>query len=126
MGPRAWKRPLKRVFCPECGAVRIRHGRSTFAVCPHGHGRLVPRFTHAECDKAIASQLRRARRVGRRTFAIAGRKGPFVFRNGNGRRRAAPDAKVQADEVVARYVTPKRTLIRVFTRRAPRKTKGPT
>lgn len=117
---------VQHVFCPECGAVRIRHGRSPFAVCPRGHGRLVPRFTNGERDKAIAAKLPRARRVGRCTFAIAGRKALFGYRNGNGRRRAALDAKVRADEIVARYVTPKRTLIRVFTRRAQRKTKAPT
>jgi hypothetical protein len=115
---------VKRVFCPECGAVRIRQGRSRYAVCPHGHGRLVPRFTNAERRRAIAAKLPQARRVGCKTFVIDGHEGRFGYRDGSGRRPAAPDATVGADEIVARHVTATRTLIRVFARRPKRKTTG--
>lgn len=114
---------VQRVFCSQCGAVRICHGRSRYAVCPNGHGRLVPRFTRAERRKAVAAKLPRARRVGRNTFEIAGRRGKFHYRDGSGRRPTAPDAKARANEVIARHVTATRTLVRVFTRRPQRKKK---
>lgn len=113
---------VKRVFCPKCGAVRICLARSRYAVCPNAHGKLVPWFTEAERRKAIAAKLPRARRVDRNTFTITGRRGQFGYRDGSGRRPAAPDAKVQAGEVIARHVTASRTLIRVFARKVPRKT----
>jgi len=115
-------RLVTRVFCPQCGAVRIHPHRSRYAVCPNGHGRLVPRFTRAERRKAIVAKLPRARRVGRKAFAIDGYEGRFAYRNGSGRRPAAPDAIVQADEVLARHVTRVRTLIRVFVRKELQKT----
>jgi hypothetical protein len=114
---------VKRVFCPQCGAVRICQGRSRHAVCPNGHGRLVPRFSKAERRKAIAAKLPQATRVGRRVFVIEGRKGRFGYRDGSGRRAAAPDAKTQPGEVVARHVTAARTLIRVFAPKPQRKTR---
>ena len=113
---------VKQVFCPECGAVRIHPRRSHYAVCPNGHGKLVPRFTEAERRKAIAAKLPRARRVGRSVFVIDGHEGRFTYRNGNGRRLAAPDQQVQADEVLARHMTRTRMLIRVFAQKASRKT----
>ncbi|NLE39431.1 MAG: hypothetical protein GX621_15525, partial [Pirellulaceae bacterium] len=94
---------------------------SRYAVCPNGHGKLVPRFTAAERHKAFMAKLPRARRVGRNAFVIGGRRGLFYYRNGSGRRRAPPDAKVQAGEVLARHVTSSRTLVRVFTRKPTRK-----
>jgi hypothetical protein len=112
---------VRRVFCPECGAIRIHPNRSRFAICPNGHGRLVPRFTAAERRKAIAARLPRARRLGHNQFVIDGHEGRFAYRDGNGRRRAAPDERIQADEVLARHVTRTRTLIRVFARRPPQK-----
>ncbi len=111
---------IQRVFCPECGAMRIRNHRSRFAVCPNGHGRLVPRFTEAERRRATAKKLPRAWRVGRHVFVIDGHKGRFAYRDG--RQPAAPDAIVGSNEVLARYVTRARTLIRVFVRKDPRKT----
>jgi hypothetical protein len=115
---------IRRVFCAECGAIRIRQPRSPYAICPNGHGRLVQRFTVAEYRQAIAAGLPRARRIGRSTFAIDGHNGPFCYRDGSGRRRVEPDAKVQANEIVARHVVRTRVLIRVFTRKSPRRTKG--
>ncbi len=115
---------VKRVFCPQCGAIRICQSRSAYAVCPNGHGRLVPRFTAAERRKATAARLPRARRVGSKTFVISRHHGQFVYRNGNGRRPAAPSRQLQANEVLARHVTRTRTLVRVFTRKNSRKTKG--
>ena len=115
---------VQRVFCPECGAMRIRQGRSKYAVCPNGHGRLVSSFTQAERCKAIAAKLPQARPIGRRVFAIDGLRGRFAYRDGSGRRPAAPDAKVQPGEVVARHVTNARTLVRVFARKSQRKTHG--
>lgn len=109
-------RLLKRVFCPQCGALRIRRGRSAHAVCPHGHGKLVPRFSSAEYEQAIAVKLPLAQKIGRSTFLLAGCEGQFIYRNGSGRRPVAPDAQVRSDEVVGRHVTGKRTLIRVFAR----------
>ena len=113
---------VRQVFCPECGAERICQPRSHYAICPNGHGRLVPRFTETERRKAVVARLPRARRVGHNRFAIAGRRGEFAYRLGSGRRPAQPDQKVAADEIVARHVTATRTLIRVFARRPPRKT----
>ena len=106
---------VTRVFCPQCGAVRIHPHRSRYAVCPNGHGRLVPRFTKAEHRKAIVAKLPRAWRVGRNAFVIDGHEERFMYRDG--RWPAAPDAIVQADEVLARHVTRARTLIRVFARK---------
>ena len=111
---------VTRVFCPQCGAVRIHPHRSRYAICPNGHGRLVPRFTRAERCKAIVAKLPRARRVRRKAFIIDGYEERFEYRDG--RRPAAPDAIVQADEVLARHVTRVRTLIRVFVRKGSRKT----
>ena len=109
---------IRRVFCAECGAVRIRQACSPYAVCPNGHGRLVPRFTKAECQQAIAAVLSQARRVERNTFAIDGHDGLFCYRGGSGRRRVEPDAKVQTDELVARHVLRTPALVRVFARKA--------
>jgi hypothetical protein len=111
----------RRVFCPECGAVRVRNAGSPHAVCPNGHGRLVPRFSEAQMRKALVAALPRARRLGRNRFSIDGREGLFGYRNGSGRRPASPGMSVQADEVVARHVTRSRQLIRVFARKAPRR-----
>lgn len=113
---------VARVFCPQCGAVRIHAHRSRHAVCPNGHGRLMPRFTKAELRKAIVAKLPRAWRLGRNSFVINGYEGRFTYRDGSGRRPTAPDAQVQADEVLARHVTRARTLIRVFVRKGSRKT----
>jgi hypothetical protein len=110
----------QRVFCPECGAMRIHNHRSRFAVCPNGHGRLVPRLTEADRRKAIVRRLPRAWRVGRHVFVIDGYDDRFAYQNG--RRPAMPDATVASNEVLARYVTRARTLIRVFVPKNPRKT----
>lgn len=114
---------VERVFCPKCGAVRICLARSRYAVCPNAHGKLVPRFTSADRRKAIAAKLPRARRTDRNTFTITGCRGQFGYRDGSGRRPAVPDARIRAGEVVARHVTPARTLVRVFARKTKRKTK---
>jgi hypothetical protein len=114
-------RLVRQVFCSECGAMRIHPHRSRYAICPNGHGRLVPRFTEAQRREAVAMRLPRARRVGRNRFAIAGRKSQYAYRLGSGCRPVTPDQSVAADEVVARHVTATRTLIRVFARRPPRK-----
>lgn len=114
-------RLVKRVFCPQCGAIRICHGRSAYAVCPNGHGKLVQRYSALELRKAIASRLPRAYRIRRNEFVIDGHEGRFAYRNGSGRRSTAPDEKVRTDEVLARHVTSARTLIRIFARRPPRK-----
>ena len=107
-------RLITRVFCPQCSAIRIHPHRSRYAVCPNGHGRLVPRFTKTEQRKAIVAKLPRAWRVGRNAFVIDGYEERFVYQDG--RRPAAPDAIVNTNEVLARYVTRARTLIRVFVR----------
>ena len=82
----------------------------------------MPRFTKAERHRAIATKLPRAWRVGRHAFVIEGHEGRFAYRDG--RRPAAPDAQIQNDEVLARYVTRVRTLIRVFVRKDSQKTEG--
>jgi hypothetical protein len=115
---------MQRVFCPQCGAIRIHAHRSRYVVCPNGHGRLMPRFTDAQFRKAIAAKLPRAWRLRRNLFVIDGHEGRFTYRAGNGRRVAVPNEKIEADEVVARYVTPARTLIRVFARKTPLRTRG--
>jgi hypothetical protein len=108
----------KRVLCDECGAVRIRHGRSPYAVCPNGHGRLVVRFTHRERRKAIVTALPHARRVRRHAFQITGHDGLFDYRNGSGRRPVTPNVRVEEDELVACFFTGTRTLVRVFARKS--------
>lgn len=116
---------LRRVFCPECGAIRVSQGRSRYAVCPNGHGRLVPRFTQAERQRAIAARLPRARRiVGSSAFVIDGHNGLFRYRDGSGRRPVGPDARVEAGQIIARHVTRTRVLIRVFVRKTQRKRRG--
>jgi hypothetical protein len=95
--------------------MRIHNHRSRYAVCPNGHGRLVPRFTEVERRKSIVKRLPRAWRVGRRVFVIDGYEGRFAYRNG--RQPVTPDATVASNEVLARYVTRARTLIRVFLRK---------
>ena len=107
----------RRVFCPECGAVRICHRGSRYAVCPNGHGKLVPRFSKAEMRRALDLALPLARRLGRNRFAIDGRQGLFGYRNGSGRRRAEPGMAIEPDEVIARHVTRSRQMIRVFARK---------
>ena len=114
----------RRVFCPECGAVRICNVGSPYAVCPNGHGRLVRRFTKAELRKALAAKLPRARRLGRNRFTIHGHEGLFGYRNGSGRKPASPGMSVEADEVIARHVTRSRQLIRVFARKVRSGKKG--
>ena len=119
------KASVRRVFCPQCGAMRVSQGRSRYAVCPNGHGRLVARFTQAERQQAIAARLPMARRiVGCGAFVIDGQDGLFRYRNGSGRRPVGPDHPVDAGQVVARHVTRTRCLIRVFIRQSPRKAPG--
>jgi len=108
---------LKQIVCPECGAVRICHRGSRYAVCPNGHGKLVPRFTKAEAHEALAARLPVARRVGRNEFTVDGQEGLFTYRNGAGRRPVQPGTEVGPDEILARHVTPTRRLIRVFSRK---------
>ena len=105
---------VKRVFCDECGAIRIHHGRSLYAVCPNGHGRLVRRFTLQEQRKAIIETLPQAKRVGRRAFQITGHDGLFDYRAGSGRRPVGPDDPVGADELVACHLASNRVFVRVF------------
>lgn len=107
----------RRVFCSQCGAVRVCPPGSPNAVCPHGHGKLVPRFTKAELHQAFVASLPRARRVGRNLFKIYRRAGLFGYRDGSGRRPARPGMPLEADEVIARHVIGKRLLIRVFARK---------
>jgi len=106
---------MRRVFCPQCGAIRVRNARSPYAVCPNQHGRLVPRFTKAEEREAITEALPQARRTGRRQFTIDGHEGLFGYRNGSGRKRARPGDPVDQGEVIARHETGTRRLIRVFS-----------
>jgi hypothetical protein len=110
------KRPDKRVFCPQCGTMRICHRGSRYAVCPNGHGRLVRRFTKAQARQALIASLPRARRVGRNLFKIHGHPGLFGYRDGSGRRPARPGMPLGPDEVIARHVIGRRLLIRVFAR----------
>jgi hypothetical protein len=107
----------KRVFCNECGAVRICQGWSPHAVCPNGHGRLVPRFNRQELRKAIVATIPLAQRVRRHAYQITGHEGLFDYRAGSGRQPAGPDTPVEANEVVACYLTPKRAFVRVFARK---------
>ncbi len=113
----------RRVFCPQCGAVRVCPPGSPNAICPNGHGKLVPRFNKADLRKALVAAVPKARRVGCNRFSIDGRKGLFQYRNGSGRRPAHPDTPVGPDEVLARHVTAKRQLVRVFARAHPRRRK---
>ena len=111
------KRQDKQVFCPECGALRICHPGSQYAVCPDGHGKLVPRFTKERAHQAFVASLPRARRVGRNLFRISGRAGLFGYRDGSGRRPATPETRLEPDEAIARHVIGNRQLIRVFARK---------
>jgi hypothetical protein len=115
---------VDRVFCSDCGAIRVHAHGSRYVVCPNGHGRLMPRFNNDEFRKAIAAKLPRAWRLRRNLFVIDGHDGRFTYRAGNGRRVAPPDERVEANEVIARYVTRARTLIRVFTKKTPLKARG--
>ena len=106
----------KQVFCSQCGAMRICHPGSQYAVCPNGHGKLVPRFTKQRAHQAFVASLPRARRVGRNLFKIQGQEGLFGYRNGSGRRPARPGMPLGPDEMIARHIIGKRLLIRVFAR----------
>lgn len=106
-----------RVLCPECGAVRIRNRRSPHAVCPNGHGKLVPRFSRHELREVLSATIPRARRIRRNTFVVDGYQGLFCYRGGKGRKRATPGMAIEPGEVIARHVTGRRQLIRVFSRK---------
>jgi hypothetical protein len=77
----------------------------------------MPRFSNDEFRKAVTAKLPRAWRLRRNLFVIDGYEGRFTYRAGSGWYVASPDEKVETNEVVARYVTRARTLIRVFTRK---------
>ena len=106
---------IDRVFCSQCGATRIRNGRSPFALCPKGHGKLVRRFTKTQERQAVEAVLPEARREGRNVFTIAGHQGEFCYRNGKGRKRARPGDSVEPGEMIARHETKTRRLVRVFS-----------
>jgi len=110
------KELTERVFCSECGSVRMRHAGSRYAVCPRGCGRLVARFTRPQIRMAVLSRLPRAFADGHGHYTISRRKGTFVFRDGDGRRPAAADAVVGPDQVVAWLYNEGRLRIRIFTR----------
>ncbi len=114
----------KQVFCSECGAVRVCRPDSPYAVCPNGHGRLVPRFTSREAKLAFIDMLPRARRIGRNWFTIRGQEGLFRYRKGWGRRPARPGMTIGPDEVIACLAAKKRRLIRVFARKPLSKKRG--
>lgn len=118
------KRIQKQVFCQQCGAIRICQPGSPYAICPNGHGRLVPRFTRREVRQALVASVPRARRVGRNRFTIRGHEGLFEYRHGSGRRAARPGMTIGPDEVIACHVARKRRLIRVFARKPPRAKSG--
>lgn len=104
---------IERVFCQQCGAVRMRNGRSPHAVCPNGHGKLVHQFTKRELREACDAVLPEARLVGRKTFTIAGHPWKtFCYRDGV--KRAMPGDTVGPDDVIARYETKAGSLYRVF------------
>ena len=56
---------VRRVFCPECGAVRTVNGGSPYALCPNGHGKLVRRFRKRDVKRALQEALPVAQKVGR-------------------------------------------------------------
>ena len=118
------KRLQKQVFCSQCGAVRICQRGSRYAVCPNGHGKLVPRFTKRESLQAFAASVPLARRVGRNRFTITGCEGFFEYRGGGGRRPARPGMELASDERIACHAARKRNLIRVFVRKALPKKRG--
>jgi hypothetical protein len=121
---KAMKRLQKQVFCSQCGTIRICRPDSPYAVCPNGHGRLVPRFTKREAKQAFVASVPRARRVGRNRFTISGHAGLFGYRDGSGRRPARPGMNIGADEVIACHAAKKRRMIRVFARKALRQKSG--
>ena len=114
----------RRVFCPECGAVRIANGGSPYAVCPNGHGKLVRRFKKGEIKQALKEALPVAHRVRRNTYTICGQSGLFCYRDGAGRKPVVLGAPLHPNEVVARHVGQTRQLIRVFTRKKAVKRKA--
>jgi hypothetical protein len=97
--------------------MRISHSGSRYAVCPNGHGRLVPRFSKSEAKQAFVATLPRARRVGRSRFTIQGHEGLFCYRQRSGLRPVQPGASIAPDELIACRVARKRRLIRVFARK---------
>lgn len=108
----------QRIWCPECGSVRMRSRTFRYTVCPNGHGKLVPAFTKADYKMTVVSGLPEATRVWApaKSFTIVGREGLWFWEAGDGNRLAGPGAHVRNDQVVARYHTPGGlTLVRVFT-----------
>lgn len=114
----------RRVFCPECGAVRIANGGSPYAVCPNGHGKLVGRFRKGDIKVALKEALPVARKVGRNTYTICGQPGQFCYQDGAGRKPVVLGVPLEPDEVIARHVGQTRQLIRVFTRKTAPKRKA--
>lgn len=114
----------RRVFCPECGAVRIANGGSPYAICPNGHGKLVRRFKKREIKQAFKEALPVACRIKRNTYAICGQSGLFCYRDGAGRKSVVLGTPLQPNEVIARHVCQTRQLIRMFTRKKAAKRKA--
>ena len=101
----------RRVFCPKCGCTRIRTSRQ-YAVCPNGHGKLVRKFTKAETKRATLGKLPEATRINKKHFAIKGRKGLWSWINSP----AKPGDKVEANQMIARYMPGGAMWVRVFTK----------
>ena len=71
-------KPLQtQVFCSQCGAMRICRRDSPYAVCPNGHGRLVPRFTKREARQASSRPSPAPAAWDATGSTIAGHAGPF-------------------------------------------------
>ena len=59
---------VNRVFCPECGAIRIRQPRSRYADLSQRAWPPCAAVHRADRRKAVTARLPRARRVGRNTI----------------------------------------------------------
>jgi hypothetical protein len=106
----------RRVFCPECGQVRLRNAGSRYAVCPNGHGKLVRRFDNKELRMATIASLPRAFPNPDGTYTVSRRTDRYCFEHGDGCRPVMPGAATRADQIVAWIYNAGRLRVRVFTK----------
>ena len=111
---------IKLAACPKCGTRRrnFNPARSSFHLCPAGHGRLVHLQLTARDERLldIAERCPRATRIARNKFTIIGHDGLFRF-SGSSQRTVSTDEQLVDGWVVAYLDDGKTLLVRAFLSR---------
>lgn len=108
MRERERERVIEGLQCPECGAWLI-NSSPKHAVCPAGHGRLMPKITRKRYGELLPAAMRLKNRRGCRVcFEIEGREGVFVIA---GKFNPAAGGIVSSKSVPAKYRTAGGTLV---------------